>query len=227
MNIERKRPQKPNRLPPLPPTKINEMKEALKGHAKPYDIEIQHNLNPLNHFMKINMLVELHLQGILETMKEFKFIETVVVTFKKGMYDPDYGERVTAFRTAYFSCTAKTITKSIDIKHELNVSMQEMLDMIDKWVSEGSGCIIDSVDNHYLNVTQYQPLNGSSYIELPLELRNSSKGLINLKIDDDECFRWCHIKHLNPQIKNPQRIRKEDKQLIGGLNYTNVEFPVC
>ena len=53
--------------------------------------------------------------------------------------------------------------------------------MIDKWVSEGSGWAIDRIDSHYLNVTLYEPLNGSSYIELPLELRNSKKGLINIK----------------------------------------------
>ena len=65
-----------------------------------------------------------------------------------------------------------------------------------------------------------------SYIELPTEPKNSAKGLINIKNKDDECFRWCHIRHLNPQKKNPQRIKKDDKQHIGGLDYTNVEFPV-
>ena len=35
-----------------------------------------------------------------------------------------------------------------------------------------------------------------------------------------------HIRHLNPQRKNPQRIKKDDKQYIGGLDYTNIEFPV-
>ena len=28
-------------------------------------------------------------------------------------------------------------------------------------------------------------------------------------------FRWCHIRHLNPQERNPQRIKKDDKQYIG------------
>ena len=32
-----------------------------------------------------------------------------------------------------------------------------------------------------------------------------------MKNEDDECFRWCHIRHLNPQKKDPQRIKKEDK----------------
>ena len=96
--------------------------------------------------------------------------------------------------------------------------------MIDKWVSEGSGWVIDRIDNHYINFTTYLPLQGSSYIELPIELQNSAKGLINIKNKDNKCFRWCHIKHLNPQIKHPERIEKEDKRLIGGLNYEGLSF---
>ena len=47
-----------------------------------------------------------------------------------------------------------------------------------------------------------------------------------MKNNDDECFRWCHIRHLNPQIEHPERIKKEDKRLIEGLNYEGIEFPV-
>jgi len=72
--------------------------------------------------------------------------------------------------------------------------------------SEGSGWLIDSVDNHYLNIVEYKPIKGKSYIKLPKELRNSMKGLINVKNYDNECFRWCHIRHLYLQQKNPQRI---------------------
>ena len=58
--------------------------------------------------------------------------------------------------------------------------------MIDKWVSEGSGWVLDRIDSYYINVTTYQPFNGSSYIELPIELQNPAKGLINIKNKDDE-----------------------------------------
>ena len=98
--------------------------------------------------------------------------------------------------------------------------------MIDKWVSEGSGWVIDRIDSHFMNVTTYQPLQGSSYIELPMKLRNPAKGLINIKNKDNECFRWCHISHSNPQKKDPQRIKKDDKQFIEELNYKGIEFPV-
>ena len=59
-----------------------------------------------------------------------------------------------------------------------------------------------------------------------MELRNPKKGLINIQNKDDECFRWCHIRHLNPQEKNPQRIKKEDKKMINELNYDGIDFPL-
>ena len=106
------------------------------------------------------------------------------------------------------------------------MSRQEILNTIDKWVSEGSEWVIDRIDSHYINVTTYQPLHGSSYIELPTNLRNPMKGLIDIKNEDDECFRWCHIRHLNPQIKHPERIKTDDKRFVGELNYEGIEFPV-
>ena len=59
---------------------------------------------------------------------------------------------------------------------------------------------------------------GSTYIELPSELQHPMKGLINIK-NDDKCFLWCHVRHLNLVDKNPQRITKEDKKLVSRLNY--------
>ena len=144
-------------------------------------------------------------------MKGFKFIKTLEVTLEKETIDLKTGKRISIYKTAFFSGKAKTITKAIDIEHELSMSRQVILNTIDKWVSEGSGWVIDRINSHYINVTTYQPLNGSSYIELPIELKNPAKGLINIKNKDDECFRWCHIRHLNLQRKNPQRIKKDDK----------------
>ena len=97
---------------------------------------------------------------------------------------------------------------------------------IAQWISEGSGWTIQSVDGHYINLTKYIPLKGSSYIELPTELKNPAKGLINLKNKDNECFRWCHIRYLNPQEKDPQRIKKSDKEFIEKLDYSGTEFPI-
>ena len=159
-------------------------------------------------------------------MKGFKFIETLEVMFEKDTINSKTGKRVSIYKTAFFNGKAKTITKPNDIEPELNMSRQEIMNAIDKWVSEGSGWVIDSINNHHINVSTYKPLHGSSYKELPMELRNPKKGLINIKNKDYKCFRWCHIRHLNPQIEHPVRIKKGGKQMINELNYEGIEFPV-
>ena len=156
------KPPKPTRkpLPPpipqveekVPSSKIKELNRSLKGHVKLYDIELQHNLNPLNHFTKTKALVKSHLEDLLKDMKGFKFIETLEVTFEKDNIDSKTGKRVSIYKTAFFNGKAKTITKPNDIEPELNMSKQEILNVIDKWVSEGSGWVIDRIDSHYINV---------------------------------------------------------------------------
>ena len=72
----------------------------------------------------------------------------------------------------------------------------------------------------------FKPTKGSSYLKLPIELQHHKKGLINLQNKDNECFRWCHICHLNPMDKDSQRIKKSDPKYVSELNYDGVVFPV-
>ena len=86
---------------------------------------------------------------------------------------------------------------------------------------------ISSTDEHYINTVVYEPTKGSSYIPLPVEFQHHQKGLVNMKNTDNECFRWCHIRYLNPRDKDAQRIKKTDRKMVQELNYQAVEFPVA
>ena len=205
---------------PLPRTKIEQVAKALKGYTKSFEIGIKNNKDPLAQLQNTRKAVEYHIVKMLTSMKGLKFVETLRVTFKKMVKDE------TEYKTAYFNSKPQTIINNVEIPEALQSSKQQILNMIAQWISEGSGWTIQSVDNHYLNIVQYQPMKGSSYIKLPQELRNGKKGLINMKNEDNECFRWCHIRHLNPQDINPQRIKKTDKKYINQLDYTGIEFPV-
>ena len=114
----------------------------------------------------------------------------------------------------------------INFEYCLDKSFQEILYRIDNWINKGSGWIIESIDGKYVNIFAYSPLIGSTYIELPSGLKNSKKGLINIKNNDNKCVLWCHIRHLNLVEKNHQRITKTDKEMINKLNYEGIKFPV-
>ena len=108
----------------------------------------------------------------------------------------------------------------------LDRSFQEILYRIDNWINEGSGWIIKSTEAQFVNISIYTPLSGSTYIELPDKLKNPMKGLINIKNNDNKCFLWCHIRHLNPLKIHPERITKVDKNMINDLDYEGIKFPV-
>ena len=153
-------------------------------------------------------------------MKGYKFIETLEITFKKETSNSKTGKRENIYKTAFFNGKANTITNANEIESELSISQKEILNTIEIWISEGSGWTIDKIDSNYVNIVIYQPLNGSSYIDLPDELKNSKKELINIKNKDNECFRWCQLRHLNPQEKDPWRIKKAHKKYVKKLDYT-------
>ena len=78
--------------------------------------------------------------------------------------------------------------------------------MIDAWINGGSGWNVESVESQYINILTYRPLSGSFYINLPVELRNPRKGLINIK--DQKCFLWFHVRHINSSKEHSERIKK-------------------
>ena len=103
----------------------------------------------------------------------------------------------------YFNSSTKTIINS---RSKLDQSLQEILYRIDEWINRGSGWIIELIESQYINISTYRPLVGSSYIDLPIELKNSKKGLINIKNNDQKCVLWCHVRHVNPIKEHPERI---------------------
>ena len=63
---------------------------------------------------------------------------------------------------------------------------QLIMSRIQKQLGEGFVWLIESVGSHYINVAEYVPNGRSSYIELPEEVENSKKRLINIKNLNDK-----------------------------------------
>ena len=103
----------------------------------------------------------------------------------------------------------------INHKFYLKTAFQEILYMTDNWINEGSGWIVELIESQYINISTYRPLSGSSYVKLPAELRSSKKGLINIKNNDQKCFRLCHIRHINPvKIHSRKELHRMTKSLL-------------
>ena len=156
----------------------------------------------------------------LSDRRGFKYNTTLRVRLSKRK------EGTIIYREPYFNAGPFTVTNRLDIEASIDNAIERILELIAVWLSEGSGWVFESVELHIINIVSYFPLRGTSYIQLPMELRHPMKGLINPKNEDNQCFLWCHIRHLNPQEKDPQRIKFSDREYVKRLDYTGVTFPV-
>ena len=158
-------------------------------------------------------------KDLLNEINGFKYEITLAVLLSKIKTDGSI-----EYSPVCFNSAAKTVINS---EFNLDQSFQEILYRIHNWISEGSGWIAESIEEFYLNVSSYSPLIGSTYIELSSKLQHPMKGLINIQNDNNKCFLWCHIRHLNIIDKNPQIITKKEKELASKLNYEGVNFPIA
>ena len=76
----------------------------------------------------------------------------------------------------------------INHKFSLENAFQEILYGIDNWINKGYSWIVELIGSQYINISTYRPLSGGSYVKLPVKLRSSKKGLINIKNNDQKCF---------------------------------------
>ena len=181
--------------------------QAFSGYARSYNVEIVEKKDSIVQLETSKSSIKDLFNDLLNETKGFKYQITVKVLLKK--YKP-LNEEI-EFTPVYFNSSTKTI---INHKYKLDQSFQEILYRIDAWINKGSGWIIDSIESQYINISTHRPLAGSSngsrkYIDLPIGLKHSRKGLINIKNNDQKCFLWCHVRHINPLKEHPGRIKKK------------------
>ena len=145
-----------------------------------YKVEVIERKDPIVQLEASKSSFKDLFNDLLNETKGFKYQITVKVLLKKYKLNGEI-----EFAPVYFNSVTKTV---INHRFRLESSFQEILYMIDVWINEGSGWIVESIESQYINISTYRPWSGSSYMDLPVELRSQRKGLINIKNKDQKCF---------------------------------------
>ena len=114
---------------------------------------------------------------------------------------------------------------NIDILNPLlNQFIDEVKGQIEAWSERGSGGIMDKILEAFINVAQYWPLRGGSYMVLPTKLKNK-RAILNIQNRDNECLRWSLRAALFPALRGRNPIRPSSYPTEDGLNFTGIDFP--
>ena len=124
------------------------------------------------------------------------------------------------------SSKIELIINESDIDEVFQYIYTAIMTNIKKSLGKFSGQIIDSVIDHTISILKCNPLAKTSYIKLRKELDHPRKGLINMQNIDNECFKWCLVRYLNPADHHPARITKSDKYFTKRIDFNDIKFQV-
>ena len=114
-------------------------------------------------------------------------------------------------------------TNEEDIYNEMVEEIEEEIQKIED--AEGSGWVFLNVKKLVLHTTRWDPINAGSYIDLPEALKNK-KAIINMKNQDEECFKWCVLRALYPKVRDAERIDNDLKSKQDTINMKGIQYPV-
>ena len=105
-------------------------------------------------------------------------------------------------------------------ENELYAEMiKRIVENIANFQGSGSNWEFVAVNRLEIHLGDYVPLSGSTFISLPKQIAEK-KAIINIKNDDEHCFKWSVTRALNPVDSHAERITKKlKKQSVSGLTF--------
>ena len=197
--------------------RIHETVSALKGFARQFRIEGIPRHVP-REFMQIAR------RDILKLMRENRQTRVRVI-LNSEMTRKELFIESTQILNSYFNSETVENLEGTDELEVYGTFIQTIEERIQNFNQRGSNWRFQRVLFLDVHFTDFIPLRGSTFLPLPRKIA-TKKAVINMKNDDDQCFKWSVVRALNPVEKNSERITKELKDQSERLDWSGLKFPV-
>ncbi len=123
-----------------------------------------------------------------------------------------------------FGARSKTQSITLQLGDTYDEMRDRMLEKLSEFQKNGNGWRLKSIHGLEISITKYDPLSGSGYSKLPPYIAKKNI-VINMRNEDNQCFRWAVTRALNPADKNPNRITNELREQTKKYNWEDITFP--
>ena len=131
---------------------VTEKDRALKDYAISFEVPIVSKEDVDLQLFKTRSDVFRLLESGLSIDRGIKVEVTLRVLMKKRNVNDDI------FEQPYFNCRIFTINNKYEIQIALDEADEEIKTRVAKWLTKGSGWIVEEVQHHYINIVKYVPL---------------------------------------------------------------------
>ena len=195
---------------------VREGQSALKNFAREYIIDGRAGYGPQRFFEAVRNL-------LIKILQENKNTKTkMILICKMQRTDLRTGEIIEI--DADFHSEIE-----INLEKDENKLLDKMIarigEVLANFQRSGSNWIFQRVNQLEIHMADWKPISGSTFIPLPARIKNKV-AVINPKNEDNQCFKWCVARALNPVEKIPNRITQELKDQSKRLDWSGLKFQV-
>ena len=199
---------------------VEEGKSALKGFAKQFFIRGDDSIFPQEFLLKARG----HVVKLLQENPHTK-VQCVLNCKMSRMI----GDEEIVDEPFFHSRQKKNLGTNMEIVGEME---NEMIENLENFNRGGSNWVFEEVLFLEIHFARWNPLRGSGgpegsgWIALPPALQKK-KALINMKNNDDMCFKWCIARACHPVQIHPERITPILREQAEELNWEGCKFPMA
>ena len=128
--------------------------------------------------------------------------------------------------THKFQLSNVILREANDLENYWDEQRELFIARCDELEARESRWTLKRINNLTININKYKALSGNSYTDLPEWIKNKT-ACINIKNNDNECFRWSIISCLHQANDHVERLSNYNKpEFKDELNFKGIEFPV-
>lgn len=199
--------------------KLVESRSSLKQFANQYTIDVSKR-----GFTDLRGLLAIVQPLIITHLRKNRNIKAkIVVECVMSKTNIATGNQIV--ENPFFHGFMGTIFEGTNLTEFYQRSVDKIMESLSSFQKEGSNWVIESIANVALHTVKHKPLSGSSYIPLPAKIMRK-KAIINMKNEDNECFKWSVARWMNPVDKNPERITNDLRKQSEKLNWEGIVWPM-
>ena len=189
---------------------------AMRGFFKEFVIKGRQGELPRNFFNRTRPQVVSLINR--EKLTKVKLMLTCLLS-KTNLQSGEYIEVEPTFLSKN-----KVNLEGIDAFEIFDEMVEEVMVNMANYQKEGSNLQFEKVNELVIPFAKFQPLGGSSFMPLPDKLKNK-KAIVNMKNEDQECFKWCATRALNQVESHQERVTEDLRKQSEKLDWGGMSFP--
>lgn len=164
---------------------------------------------------QLSELLEIHTLVKVNTIFEAVFSKLVVT---------DEGEKIEQ-QTIYITTYSYIIDFETDLgEYYKDKVVSTILENVENIAMRGSGFTLSNIVEIRVQVNEFQPITGATYIDLPAILVRKH-AIVNVRNTDNQCFKYAILSALYPVSRNANRVSNY-KPYSKVLKFDGIGFPV-